>query len=170
MTKQRQTFPFNPPIKLVEEAKWLLGVTLFDCTNSVFNIADENNSFSIIIPGHYQTESGEKTTDQLNKILDLKSLDLHVQEVRKIGNQVKIGDKINKLSGFDTHKKEILKQFKNVKYNDLEDMVYRFQLTYDEIMDILDLKYIPTKIIGYSLNTNIYQISDINKTLQKLTW
>ena len=42
-------------------------------------------------------------------------------------------------------KNEILKELKNVKYNDLEDLVYRIQLTYDEIIDILDLKYISTK-------------------------
>ena len=45
-------------------------------------------------------------------------------------------------------------------------MVYRFQLTYDEIVNILDLKYIPTKRIGYSVKPNIYQISDINETLK----
>ena len=33
--KQMQTFSFNPPIKLVEEGKWLMAVSLFDCTNSV---------------------------------------------------------------------------------------------------------------------------------------
>ena len=48
------------------------------------------------------------------------------------------------LSSLGMFKDEILEQLKNVKYNDLEDMVYRFQLTYDEIIDILDLKYIPT--------------------------
>ena len=53
MIKRRQTFSVNQPIKLVEEGKWLLRVTLFVCTNSVFNITDENNSFSINIPGHY---------------------------------------------------------------------------------------------------------------------
>ena len=42
-------------------------------------------------------------------------------------------------------KNEILEEFKNVNYNDLEDLVFRFQLTYDEIIDISDLKYIPTK-------------------------
>ena len=60
MNKQKQTFSFNLPIHLVEEAKWLLGVSLFDCANSVFNITNKNNSFSIIIPGHYQNESEEK--------------------------------------------------------------------------------------------------------------
>ena len=36
MNKQTQTFSFNPPINLVEEGKWLMAVSLFDCTNSVF--------------------------------------------------------------------------------------------------------------------------------------
>ena len=60
MNKQLQTFSFNPPINLVEEGKCLLGVSPSECTNSVFKITNENNSFSIIIPGHYQTEFAEK--------------------------------------------------------------------------------------------------------------
>ena len=61
MNKQMQTFSFNPPKNLLEEGKWLLAVSSFECTNSVFNITNENNSFSIIIPGHYQNKSDEKT-------------------------------------------------------------------------------------------------------------
>ena len=53
---------------------------------------------------------------------------------------------------------------KNVNYNDLEDLVYRMQRIYDEIIDILDLKYIPTKRIGYSLNPGIYEVVDLNNT------
>ena len=86
MNKQMETFSFNPPINLVEEGTWLLGVTLFDCTTSVFNITDENNSFPINIPGHWNSKSAEKAIDELNELLDLKSqnnIDLHVQEVRK---------------------------------------------------------------------------------------
>ena len=59
------------------------------------------------------------------------------------------------LSSLDTFREEILEELKNAKYDDLEDMVYRFQLTYKEIVDILDLKYIPTKRTGYSLNPGI---------------
>ena len=40
------------------------------------------------------------------------------------------------------------------------------QIPYDEIIDILALKYIPTKGTGYSLKPNIYQICDINNTLE----
>ena len=166
MNKQMQTFSFNPPINLIEEDKWLLAVSSFECTNSVFNITNENNSFSIIIPGHYQNKFNEKTINDLNKLLGLKSLELHVKEVKKRGNKIKIGDKEYKLSDFDNQKYEIIEELKNVKYNDLEDLVYRMRLSYDEIMDILDLKYIPTKRTGYSLNPGIYEVVDLNNTLK----
>ena len=80
----------------------------------------------------------------------------------------KIGDNMYKLSDFDNLTEEMLEEFKKAKYNDLEDLVYRFQLNYDEIMDILYLKYIPTKRIGYSLKPNIYQMSDINDILNNI--
>ena len=168
MIRSKQTFSFNPPLNLFEEGKWWLGVTSLECTNSVFTITNQNNSFSIIIRGHYQTEFAEKTIDDLNKLLELKSLELHVEEVKKRGNKIKIGDSEYKLSDFDTHKNEILEEIKNVKYNDLKDLVYRMRLSYDEIMDILDLKYIPTKRTGYSLNPGIYEVVYLNNTLKHI--
>ena len=166
MNKQMQTFSYNPPIDLVEEGEWFLAVNSFECVNSVFNITIENKLFSIIIPGHYQNKSDEKTTDDLNKLIELASLELHVEEVRKRGNQIKIGGSEYELSEFDTQKKEILEEIKNVKYNDLEDFVYSMQLIYDEIKDILDLKYIPTKRTGYSLDPGIYEVIDLNNILK----
>ena len=70
------------------------------------------------------------------------------------------------LSKLGSFKNDILEEIKNVKYNDLEDMVYRFQLTYDEFIDTLDLKQILTKTTGYSLNTGIYEVIDLNNTLK----
>ena len=168
MNKQMQTFSFNPPINLVEEDKWLLAVSSFECTNSVFNITDENNSLSIFIPGHYETESAQKTIDELNNLLELRSqncIELHVEQVRKKG-LILIKD--YSLSSLGMFKDEILEELKNVKYNDLEELVYRFKLTYDEIMDILDLKYIPTKRTGYSIEPNIYNVVDLNNTLKNI--
>ena len=140
----------------------------FECTNSAFIITDENNSFSIIIPGHWETEFAEKFIDEVNRILDLKSLELHVNEVRKRGNIIKIRDKEYKLSDFDNQKYEILEGLKEVKYIDLEDLVYRMQLTYDEIIDVLDLKYISTERRGYSLDPGIYEVVDLNNTLKHI--
>ena len=56
----------------------------------------------------------------------------------------------------------MLEELKKVKYNDLEDLVYRMQLTYDDIIDILDLRYIPTKRVGYSLSPGTYEVFDLN--------
>ena len=168
MNKQMQTFSFNPPKNLIEEDKWLVAVSSFECTNSLFNITNDNNSFSIIIQGHWETEFAEKTIDEVNRLLDLKSLELHVNEVRKRGNKIKIGEKEYKLSDFDNQKYEIIEELKKAKYNDLEDLVYRMKLTYDEIMDILDLKYISTKRIGFSLDPGIYEIVDLNNTLNHI--
>ena len=153
---------------MVEEGKWLLAVSSFECTNSVFNVTDDNNLFSIIIPGHYQNKTDEKTIDNLNKLLEPKSLELHVEEVKKRGNKIKIADKEYKLSDFDNEKYEINEELKNVEYKDLEVLVYRMRLSYDKIMDILDLKYIPTKRTGYSLNPGIYEVVDLNNTLNHI--
>ena len=116
--------------------------------------------------GHYETESAEKTIDELNKLLELRSqngIELHVEQVKKEG-LILIND--YSLSSLGMFKDEILEDLKNAKFNDLEDMVYRFQLTYDEIMDILDLKYIPAKRTGYSLNPGTNEVIDLNNTLK----
>ena len=112
MNKQRQTFSFNPPINLVEEDKWLLAVSSFECTNSVFNMTEDNNSFSIIIPGHYQNKSDERTIDDLNKLLEFKSLELHVKKVRKRCDKIKTEDNEYNLSDFDSQKHEIIEELK----------------------------------------------------------
>ena len=88
MNRQTQTLSFIPAFNIVEEDEWLLAVTSFEATNFVFNITDENDSLSITIPGHWSSDSAEKTIDELNKILELRSQndsDLHVKQVRKMG-------------------------------------------------------------------------------------
>ena len=42
------------------------------------------------------------------------------------------------------------------------------RLTYDEIVDILDLKDIPTKRTGYNINPGIYEVVDLNNTLKHI--
>ena len=115
MNKQTQTFSFSPLINLLGEGDWLLGVTSFECTNSVFNIGIENNSFSIIIPMHYKTEMAKKVFNDLIKLLELRSLEIHVEGVRKRGNKIKMFDNKYELSDFDTQKNEIVEEFKKSK-------------------------------------------------------
>ena len=40
------------------------------------------------------------------------------------------------------------------------------RLSYNEIIDILDLKYIPTKRTGYFLNPGICELIDLNNTFK----
>ena len=63
-------------------------------------------------------------------------------------------------------KKEILEESYILNYNDLKDLVYRMQLTYDEIMHILELKNFSTKKTGFSLNPGIYEVVYLNNTLK----
>ena len=55
-----------------------------------------------------------------------------------------------------------------VKYRDLEDLVFRLQLTHHEIVDILDVKYIPRSTKGFTLVPGIYEVTDINMMLKSL--
>ena len=118
MNKQMETFSFNQPINLSEEGKWLLAVTSFGATYSVFNITDENTSFSISIPSYCRIPNylEDNIIDKLKDLQKPKSeydIELHLQEVRKRGNKIKIGDKDYKLSDFDSFEKEILDELKN---------------------------------------------------------
>ena len=108
MNKQMETFSFNPPRNLVEEGKWLLAVTLFECKNSVFNLTNENNSFSFVVQGHYNSKSAENTIDELNKLPELgfeNYVELHTEQVRE-KRLISIED--SSLSSLGTFKSEIL--------------------------------------------------------------
>ena len=74
LTKQIETFWYNPTINLVEE-KWLLGVTFFETTNTVFNRAVENNGFAISMPGWPRVPNylPEGFIDKLVDLLQLRS-------------------------------------------------------------------------------------------------
>ena len=85
---QMETFPLNPPINLSEEGNWLLAVTSFEATDSVFNITDENNGFPITTTGHWIPAGSEEVVDKLKKLLELISendVQLHAKEVEKRG-------------------------------------------------------------------------------------
>ena len=166
MYQQTQTYSFISPNNLIEEGKWLLGVSSFESTISVFNITNENKSFSVTILGHWPNKSDEIAINELNRLLELRShndIDLHVEQVRKKG-LILIND--YSLSSIDTFREEIQLGMEKARYDDLEDMVYRFQLTHNEIVGILDLKYITRKRICHTLKPNVYQLSDINNTLK----
>ena len=74
----------------------------------------------------------------------------------------------NKLASFDQLKCEILADLKKLKYNDLEDLFYRMELTNDHFVDILDVKYFAGSTTRFTLALVIYEITDINLILKAL--
>ena len=88
LNEQVEVFSFSPPVNLYDEGKWLVAVTYFGETNSVFNKTGENNSFSTNMPGFWRfvnyLEDG--VLEKLKKLLKLRSQkdsELHVAEVKK---------------------------------------------------------------------------------------
>ena len=65
-------------------------------------------------------------------------------------------------------KSEIFAELGRVQYEDLKDMVYRMELTYNEIFDLLDMKFITGSTIGYTLPPRIFEISDLNLILKSI--
>ena len=72
LNKQMKSFSLSQPKNLVEQGKWLLAVSSSEATNSVFEITDENNSFSNATPSHCNSEGGDELINKLNKVLELR--------------------------------------------------------------------------------------------------
>ena len=89
-----------------------------------------------------------------------------LRKVKKRGTRIKRENCGYNSAGFDNFKSEILSELKRVKYRDLEDMVYRLHLTYDEIVVIFYVKYIAGSNIGYILPPGLKEIIDIILTLK----
>ena len=73
LKKQMQTFSFKPPIKISERGKRFLAVTTLEAINSVFNVIDENKSFSVSTPGYWSSRRDADTVNRLQNLLDLRS-------------------------------------------------------------------------------------------------
>ena len=72
------------------------------------------------------------------------------------------------LSSFGTFSKERHEENKNAIYNDLENMSYTRQLTYNELIDKLHKKYFAGSTNRYTLSSDFWNISDINLILKSV--
>ena len=123
MNKQKETFSFSPPINLVEEGECLFGVTSFEATNSVVNVTNENNSFSISTTSHWIPEYAQQTIDNFKEQSEpnKRNLNLHIAEVIVKVQMIYIGEDEYDLSDLDISllKNEIFEKIKENKYTGL---------------------------------------------------
>ena len=171
MNEKMETSSVSPPINLIEEGKRLLGANSFEAANSVFSITIENKCFSNTIPGHWSSRVGAEMIIRLQTLLKLGSendIKLHLEELEKRGNLIKTEEKESELSDLDSRKKQIIRELKNIEYNDLEYMAFRMELTYHEVAEILDMKNFNASTTRYTFPPGIYEISDNNLMLKSL--
>ena len=122
----------------------VIAVTSFEATDSVFNITNKNSSFSVSSPSYWIPVGGEELIIKLKKLLELRpqnDIVLHDEEFEKRGTRIENGNSSYKVAGFDLHKSETLVELGRLKIKDLDNMDYRKELTYDDFLDVLDVKY-----------------------------
>ena len=98
-------------------------MTSFEATNSVFKTTNEKKVFRLQRHPIGFPEEAKETIIEIREFLGLraqKDIELHVEEVRKRGNQTKRRDNENILSELDTRTNEITKEIKNEQYNGLK--------------------------------------------------
>ena len=88
--RQIETFSISPAINFSEEGKWLLAVTSFEATNSIFKKTHGSNKFLIVTPGPWRSfiYSPDAIFDNLKEISELRSqsdIEIHVEEVERKG-------------------------------------------------------------------------------------
>ena len=72
------------------------------------------------------------------------------------------------LSDLDTPKTEVIEELKIVECFDIADVVYRKELTRNEIIDRFNKKQIGASTIGYTLPHGTYESSDLSLLLGSL--
>ena len=80
---------------------------------------------------------------------------MQVEEIEKRVIRKERENNVYNLADFDHFKNEIIADLGRENYKDLQDVVYRMELTYDEIVDILEVKYIAGSTVGYTLPPGI---------------
>ena len=68
MTKQKESFSFDVPLKLPE--KWMMGVTSLEVYNTVYNITEKNNKLENL-PSKQQLEEHRVDTELVPNIKNL---------------------------------------------------------------------------------------------------
>ena len=167
LIKPRETFHFNPPILI--EGSWMIGLTILEVYNSIFNIT-ENNKFEL----HKFTDSKiggisyEKVWDDNEKdlgITDIIATDLQdyiigpiiIQEYRKQIRKRMKNDKY--LSILAVYNRSIFRDFESFLGTAVD-------LVEDDIRLVLD-EY-NSSFITYELEPGIYTFKDLSGALLKI--
>ena len=176
MTKPKQTFHFDQDLIIPE--KWLMGLVNLQVYNTVYNITDRNNKLSHYIPG-YKYESVNISKLRINNNLPKDNEKKFDELLLKYDNEIKIGGDLYYLSDlkYEIPRKNIIDGLKNINYGrkmenilveyEYIDLLYRMELTTEEIEYILDFQYIEPETINYEIKPGIYEFNEIVNAFSK---
>ena len=163
MNKQKESFSFDVPLELPEQ--WMMGVTSLEVYNSVYNITNKNNSFQI-----------QLTDEQLNGIDTKLVMNIEYLHRTKQSNFVKtvfnlidtsFKNKKKLLKNYLDKIKYIISQYKNEEWLNIDEntkfLVNTIQISSFETIDLP----IMNEKIEIKLQPGIYELSDLNTTIQK---
>ena len=168
LIKPRETFHFNPPILI--EGSWMIGLTILEVYNSIFNITEENNKFELykLTDSKIGGISYEKVWDENEKdlgIRDITATDLQdyiigpiiIQEYRKPKGKRMKNDKY--LSILAVYDRSIFQDFESFLGTAVD-------LVEDDIRLVLD-EY-NSNFITYELEPGIYTFKDLSEAVLKI--
>ena len=74
LNKSRETFHFNPPNQI--KGDWMIGLTILEVYNSIFNTTEENSKFELYkFPDSKSAGvSYEKVRDEIERDLDISDI------------------------------------------------------------------------------------------------
>ena len=168
MTKQRETFHFNPPLEVKEN--WMIGLTDLEVYNSIFNITEENNEFKLY---KFPDEKAggityEKVRDEIEEDLDIEDItdsDLQgdiigpiiIEEyVEQVTKRMKDGQYMKILAGYTS---SVFQDFESYLRTEVD-------LVEDDIKLVLD-EY-NSSFVTYEVQPGIYTFKDISEALSKI--
>ena len=167
LTKPREAFHFNPPILI--EGSWMMGLTILEVYNSIFNITEENK-FEL-----YKFTDSKIGDISYEKVWDENEKDLGITDITATDLQDYIIGPII----IQEYRKQIRKRMENDKYLSVlavynRSMFQNFEtflgtavdLVEDDIRLVLD-EY-NSSFITYELEPGIYTFKDLSEALLKI--
>ena len=167
LIKPRETFHFNPPILI--EGSWMIGLTILEVYNSIFNITAENNKFEL-----YKFTDSKIGGISYEKVWDENEKDLGITDITATDLQDYIIGPIN----IQDYRK-LRKRMKNDKYLSILAVYNRsifqdFEIFLGTAVDLVEddirlvLHEYNSSFITYELEPGIYTFKDLSEALLKI--
>ena len=165
MIKPKETFHFNPPIRVKED--WMLGLIDLEVYNSAFNITEENNKFEL-----YQFPDEKRGGVSYTKVRDEMEKDLDIEDITAADLQ----DDIIAPIIIEEYKKQVIKKMNDEGYMNIiarytssvfqgVESFLRTQLDLVEVDIKLVLDEYNSSFITCELDPGIYTFKDISEAL-----